>query len=108
MGPFTPRVREALETLVARVCEDIPVVAVHVFGSCARGEAREGSDVDVAVVSPRFRAMRPVDAIALLLEKTRGIGVDLQPVGLAPEDLLDGDDVVARAVAAEEVEVRAA
>lgn len=108
MDPFTPLVKEALDTFIARVREDLPVVAVYVFGSVARGEARGGSDIDVAVVSPRFRTMRRVDAISFLLDKTRGIGVDLQPVGLTPEDLDDGDDVVAQAIAADGIEVMAA
>ncbi len=108
MGQLSPRVKAILARFVAAVRAEVPVDAVYVFGSAARGEEREDSDLDVVVVSPAFRTMRRVDAIALLLSKTRGLGVDLQPVGLAPEDLADLDDVVARAVAAHGVEVEAA
>ena len=39
-----------LESLLARVQDDPAVLAVILFGSHARGEAAEGSDVDVCLV----------------------------------------------------------
>ena len=105
MDTLSLEVRKAVQAFLSAVREELPVDAAYVFGSAARGEAREDSDLDVAVVSTAFRGMRRVDTIALLLAKTRGLGVDLQPVGLAPEDLTDVDDAVARTVASDGIEV---
>jgi len=41
---------EALQRVVARLRECPEVVAIHLFGSRARGEARPDSDVDLGVV----------------------------------------------------------
>ncbi|HUT79230.1 MAG TPA: nucleotidyltransferase domain-containing protein [Polyangia bacterium] len=89
----------ALSSFMAAVRADLSVEAAYLYGSVARGESEEGSDVDIAVVSPAFRGMRRVDVIAFLFERTRGLGFDLQPIGLCPEDLGDEDNVIARAIA---------
>ena len=108
MDSLSPEVMKALGVFIAAVQEDIPVEAAYVFGSVARGDANEDSDLDVAVVSPHFRSMRRIDAIVLLLSKTTGLGIDLQPIPMTPEDLASEDDVVARAVAAHGIQFLAA
>lgn len=108
MDSLSPEVRKALEAFIAAVQEVVPVEAVYVFGSVARGDNREDSDLDVAVVSPHFRSMRRIDAIMLLLSKTTGLGIDLQPVPMTPEDIAGKEDIVARAVAAHGIQFIAA
>ena len=71
------------------------------FGSVARGVDGPDSDIDVAIVSERFRNMRRVDAIEWLISKSQGLGVDLQPIGLSPEELEDQGNSFARTIASE-------
>lgn len=108
MDSLTPQLRAALSAFVAAVEDEIPVVSVYIFGSVARGDAEEDSDVDVAIVSPAFRGMRRVDAIAFLLTKAKGLGIDLQPIPMTPEEISDSTAPVARAVATEGIEFVAA
>jgi len=108
MDSLSPEVIRTLNAFIAAVQEDVPVEAAYVFGSVARGDSGEDSDLDVAVVSPRFRSMRRIDAIILLLSKTTGLGIDLQPVPMSPEDIARKEDVVAQAVAAHGIEFVAA
>lgn len=67
------------------------VAAAYLFGSFARGEAREGSDVDVAVL---FTALPPqtLDAPPLRLEaeleRELGRPVQLLSLSSAPPDLV--------------------
>ncbi len=60
------RVKDALEELVARLREVLGDVEVYLFGSYARGDWVEGSDVDIVVVSPRFEGMNFVERCALV------------------------------------------
>jgi len=47
-------VGERVRAYVSRVERDIPVSAVYVFGSHAKGTETTESDIDVAIVSPAF------------------------------------------------------
>jgi predicted nucleotidyltransferase len=67
--------------------ENEPAVAVAVlFGSTARGEQRQASDIDLAVV---WHAERPADVSALLARIERAVGrtVDLVELDDAPPQL---------------------
>lgn len=63
----------------------LPVSAVYLFGSYARGYPREGSDVDVCVVSPRFSRE---DSLSYLWTRRRPRDVEnlIAPVGFSPEE----------------------
>ncbi len=54
-----PKVLEALEKLVESLKSRLREVEVYLFGSFARGDWLEGSDVDIIVVSPNLRGMAP-------------------------------------------------
>ena len=49
------RVRRALEELLERAQEVLGDFEVYLFGSYARGDWIEDSDIDLVVVSPAFR-----------------------------------------------------
>jgi uncharacterized protein len=69
---------EALDRIVRRVVEAVDPVAVYLFGSRARGDAREDSDYDLMViVSDDFPAeqTRPSNAFALI--EGREIPIDI-------------------------------
>jgi hypothetical protein len=89
---------------VARLRRALPLSAVVLFGSRARREHTQHSDYDLAVVSSAFagepRMYRRAERIFAAL---RGIH-RLDPVGLAPDELLALDcllvlDIVADGVA---------
>jgi hypothetical protein len=85
---------------VERLHGELPLAAVVLFGSRARGEHTQHSDYDLAVVSTDFSGEpRMYRRTERLFEALRGIG-RIDPVGLAPGELLALDcllvlDVVA-------------
>src|SRR5260370_42702850 len=90
-GPFRAVPREALATIADEMAAADPwVEAVYLFGSRARGDARPGSDVDLAVLTCPSNA--PIDrivveaALAPLAEDQLGVPVDavLMPRDLSP------------------------
>jgi predicted nucleotidyltransferase len=62
-----------------------PVQRVVLFGSVARGQATEGSDIDIAVVCRPFALTRHEENMAFRRVR-RGIDVRIEPVSLHPDD----------------------
>ena len=82
---LVPRLRERLER------EPEPLIAAYLFGSRGRGEAREGSDVDLALLyrtPPEPRLDAPPRRLADELERDLGLPVDLVVLPVAAPDLV--------------------
>lgn len=64
---------------------NLPISAVYVFGSYAKGKEHEDSDVDVAVISPQFK--NSWEALQYLWRnRPQDLGMSIEPVGFSPED----------------------
>ena len=74
------RIEKYKEAVVKRLSPE----AVILFGSFARGDINEGSDVDIAVIADFEEPF--LDRIKLLLELNEGIGLPLEPIGYTPEE----------------------
>ena len=96
-----PRAREALlrelTALAARLGAELGVEAVYVFGSLARGDQHEGSDIDLLVVG-RYRG-RALDWIGEILRRSE---LPIEPLVVRPETLTrrlqDGHPLFVRAM----------
>lgn len=83
---------DTVHVLRGRLAESEPqVIAAYLFGSSGRGEARDSSDLDVAVLL-RGAAPRTLDEMPLSLaaeiEQATGRRVDLVVLNSAPVDLV--------------------
>ncbi len=69
---------EEFDRIVRRVVEAVDPLAVYLFGSRARGDAREDSDYDLMVVVPDdFPAERTRPSHAFALVEGRRIPIDI-------------------------------
>lgn len=88
---YNPAVDASLEQRIADVFSSrTDVMAVYLFGSTARGTARAGSDIDVAVLfdaPPPGTLSGPRFVIEGELERALGTPVDLVVLNDAPVDL---------------------
>ena len=66
---------------------------VILFGSFARNEQREWSDIDVAIVAEEFSGFRPEDSGRISSALVRH--VDIEPHSFRPEDFTDWNPFVA-------------
>lgn len=66
--------------------EGVPVQHAYLYGSHARGNAHAWSDIDVCIVSPKFK--RISNPFVFLWDKRRPIDVrrGIEPVGYHPKD----------------------
>ena len=79
---------EALDRFVAAVKENLAVEAVVLFGSRARGDYLNDSDVDLAVVSPNFQGVsRPERTFRLLAFWHSTLASEM--IGLTSQELLN-------------------
>jgi predicted nucleotidyltransferase len=88
MAQSTPE----LHGIVERFCRelersDIRVERVLLFGSHARGEAREGSDVDLIIVSPDWARLNRRERLELLGVVAVRIMESIQAQGFTPDEI---------------------
>lgn len=89
MAAITPQTEAAVRTYAEQVKKDIPISAIYVFGSHAKGSARKGSDIDIAVFSPSFGNDRFQDGVFLQQKIWSVEEANLDVVGFNPKDLAD-------------------
>jgi predicted nucleotidyltransferase len=69
MGPGPdPKLEAFIRDALPHLRQVFAPLRVVIFGSCARGDALSTSDLDVILVSPRFRSMRFLDRPVRALE----------------------------------------
>lgn len=84
--------RRQITTLIRRYVaalegRGIPVERVILFGSHASGNPDEWSDIDIAVISPRFEALSLLERYEQLGLANRDLHVPLDIVGFSPSQV---------------------
>jgi predicted nucleotidyltransferase len=67
----------------------VEVSQVILYGSYAKGRAKEHSDIDVAVVSPKFAKLDIFERQELLSKAHYRLREPLEPIGLTPAQVRD-------------------
>lgn len=80
--------KEIVREYLRELSQSITVENGFIFGSHARGDAREYSDVDVIVVSPSFRRMGFMKRLEFLshMRKGRARTIAMDIIGYTPEE----------------------
>ena len=86
MADIPGSVTDTIQSFLRHVEEDIRVDKVFLFGSYARGNFREGSDIDLAIVSPDFKEEDCIDNMTRLLRKAMRVRADIQTIPFSPEE----------------------
>src|SRR6266498_4931718 len=79
--------RERLAAISRRLKEQYGAEKVILFGSYARGEATEDSDVDLLVIAPTNERLFQRMATALRLVRDLYRGIPISPIVLKPEEI---------------------
>jgi len=88
LGHVINLVRTYLEALQK---EELPIDRVFLFGSHVKRKAHRWSDIDVCIISPKFRNRS--QAIEYLWKRRNDFDVEngIEPVGFHPKDFIDED-----------------
>jgi predicted nucleotidyltransferase len=73
--------------VVALEARDIPVERVILFGSHAAGRAQPWSDIDIAVISPKFDTMSLLERYEQLGLANRDLQAPLEIIGFSPAQI---------------------
>jgi uncharacterized protein len=95
-------VRNYLAALISR---GITVERVVVFGSQAKGEAHEWSDIDLLVISPQFDDMKDRNVINLLWRVAARTDSRIEPIPCGSRQWRDDDSSAIIEIARREGEV---
>ncbi len=82
------KVKNLVEEYAKLVVKNMIVNKIILYGSYARGDYRQDSDIDVAVVVPKNSVSKDIlEDMAKLFKLRRNISTDIEPVLL-----IDGED----------------
>ncbi len=73
---------------------DIRVEHLILFGSYAAGTAREGSDIDIAVISPSFADKSYWERIDILSEAIYSVFAPIEASAFTPEEWAEGKSLI--------------
>lgn len=88
------KIKRAIQEYLEILKKDgLPIRKVFVFGSWAKGKAHKWSDIDLCIISPKFKNF---DQALDYLWSKRIIKEDthIQPVGYPPKDFVDESPLV--------------
>ena len=74
--------------------DKLPISKVVVFGSYAKGKTREWSDIDVCIVSPKFKD--GISALQFLFQRREDeeVMAGLEPIGFSEKDFEEGSSLI--------------
>lgn len=70
----------------------LPIKQAYLFGSYAKGKQRKWSDIDVCIISKKFKR---IDPLVYLWTRRRDIDIDrgIEPYGIHPENFVDENPI---------------
>lgn len=96
--------RELLDEIAESVSRELEIEEMYLFGSRARGDYRENSDLDIAIISEEFNGMKKSQRYEKIIDSVRRVTGEI-PVDLicyTPEEFEKGKESFLPAIIEEE------
>ncbi len=74
--------------------DKLPIKKVIIFGSYAKGKPHKWSDVDVCVISPKFKSGFEALQFLLIRRNEQEVMAGLEPVGFSDKDFKEGSSLI--------------
>jgi uncharacterized protein len=74
--------------------ENLPIKKVIVFGSHAKGLAQKWSDIDVCIISPKFKNTQKALEFLWTKRKKKEVLDGLEPIGFTEEDFKKSSGII--------------
>ena len=89
MATIPEKIMEVISEYISILSSEIAIEKVFLFGSYAKGTYHKDSDIDIAIYSKDFSAETRIEDMTYLLDKTWGLGFDIQPYPFGTGDYED-------------------
>lgn len=96
------QVKSYIKEYVKRLKKDIQPDKVILYGSYLKGKYKEGSDIDLIVISNYFSKMDEDERLNILYRKTVRIPLDFHLYGLTPQEVKEVHPITSLALALKE------
>lgn len=94
MATLPQPIQEMIFGYLERIGNQIHIKRAIVFGSYAKGQFSNESDIDLAVFSDDFVGMEPIERFSFLFLAATDYDVDLQPLAFTTSDLIESVGIV--------------
>ncbi len=94
MANIPKNILEIIIKYIQELSKEISIDKVIIFGSYAKNNYNEDSDIDIAIFSKDFKNSSIIEDMSFLLIKTSGLGIDLQPQPFTLDDYSNPDGLV--------------
>ncbi len=84
--------RQEIKNIIKRYITELKRLGVEVsqvilYGSYAKGQPKEYSDIDIAIISPSFYKLDIFERQLILSKAHHKFGEPIEPIGLTPEQV---------------------
>ena len=85
-----------MRNYVGRLTEEkgLPVKKIILYGSQIKGTKRKDSDIDVCIISPKFKNTLKAIEFLLIQRKREEVMAGLEPVGFSEKDFKEGSSLI--------------
>ena len=74
--------------------DSLPIKKVILFGSYAKGSQHKWSDIDVCIISPKFKNAWKATGYLWSKRQITDIRYAIEPVGFSPKDYQEGSSLI--------------
>lgn len=86
MARIPEPIQDEINSYILKIGQQIPIEKVILFGSYAKGDYKDNSDIDIAIFSRHFAEVEEKEAFLFLFMQTLDFKADLQPLAFTMED----------------------
>lgn len=86
MARIPKSIQNIIEDYVQEIGKQIPIEKAILFGSYAKENYKEDSDIDIAIFSRYFANLEGLTAFKFLFMQTLDYDIDLQPLAFTVDD----------------------
>lgn len=88
------KIEKEIKDYIALLKKDnLPIEKIILFGSYAKGTEHKWSDIDLCIISPKFKnSWRALNYLWQKREKNSGLTIE--PIGFSPKDFKEEDSLI--------------